>query len=65
MGCLVGILALLFHSIVERNIQVPANAFLFTFLLATAGAISIQGTKRTKEAGETRQPKWTRETEET
>ena len=65
MGCLVGILALLFHSIVERNIQVPANAFLFTFLLATVLTISIQGTKRTKEAGETRQPKWTRETEET
>ena len=34
MGGLVGILALLFHSLVERNIQVPANAFLFTFLLA-------------------------------
>jgi hypothetical protein len=30
----VGILALMFHSMVERNIQVPANAFLFTFLWA-------------------------------
>src|SRR4030042_1387884 len=34
IGGLVGILALLFHSLVERNIQVPANAFLFTFLWA-------------------------------
>ena len=34
IGGLVGILALMFHSMVERNIQVPANAFLFTFLWA-------------------------------
>jgi O-antigen ligase len=34
MGGLVGILALMFHSLVERNIQVPANAFLFTFIWA-------------------------------
>ena len=33
IGGLVGILALIFHSMVERNIQVPANAFLFTFIL--------------------------------
>jgi O-antigen ligase len=32
IGGLVGILALMFHSMVERNLQVPANAFLFTFL---------------------------------
>ena len=31
LGGLVGILALMFHSLVERNIQVPANAFLYTF----------------------------------
>lgn len=30
IGGLVGILALMFHSLVERNIQVPANAFLYT-----------------------------------
>jgi hypothetical protein len=30
IGGLIGILALMFHSIVERNIQVPANAFLYT-----------------------------------
>ncbi len=34
IGGLVGILALMLHSLVERNIQVPANAFLFTFLWA-------------------------------
>jgi O-antigen ligase len=34
IGGLVGILALMFHSLVERNIQVPANAFLFTFIWA-------------------------------
>ena len=32
IGALVGILALMFHSLVERNIQVPANSFLYTFL---------------------------------
>jgi O-antigen ligase len=31
---LAGILALMLHSIVERNIQVPANAFLYVFILA-------------------------------
>ena len=34
IGGLVGILALMFHSVVERNLQVPGNAFLFTFLWA-------------------------------
>lgn len=34
IGGMVGILALLLHSLVERNLQVPANAFLFTFLWA-------------------------------
>lgn len=32
IGGTVGILALILHSFVERNLQVPANAFLFTFL---------------------------------
>lgn len=32
IGGLIGILALMFHSLVERNIQIPANAFLYTFL---------------------------------
>ena len=34
IGSLVGILALMFHSMVERTLQVPANAFLYTFLWA-------------------------------
>ena len=34
LGGLVGILALMFHSLVERNIQIPANAFLYTVLWA-------------------------------
>ena len=42
IGGLVGILALIFHSMVERNIQVPANAFLFTFILALVLKISTK-----------------------
>jgi O-antigen ligase len=38
---LAGILALMLHSIVERNIQVPANAFLYTILWAIVLRISI------------------------
>ena len=41
IGGLVGILALMFHSIVERNIQVPSNAFLYTILWAIVLRISI------------------------
>jgi O-antigen ligase len=41
MGGMVGILALMFHSLVERNIQVPANAFLFTFLFAMVLRIGL------------------------
>lgn len=32
IGGMVGILALILHSFVERNLQVPANAFLFALL---------------------------------
>jgi hypothetical protein len=31
---MIGILALMFHSLVERNIQIPANGFLYTLLWA-------------------------------
>jgi O-antigen ligase len=41
---LISILALTFHSIVERNIQVPSNAFLFTFIWALVLTISARGT---------------------
>ena len=40
IGGLVGILALMVHSLVERNIQIPANAFLFTFIFALVLKIS-------------------------
>jgi O-antigen ligase len=36
LGSLVGIFALVFHSLVERNIQIPANAFLFSFIFSLA-----------------------------
>jgi len=41
IGSLVGVLALMFHSLVERNIQVPANAFLYTILWAILLRISF------------------------
>ena len=41
IGGLVGILALMFHSLVERNIQVPSNAFLYTILWAIVLRISL------------------------
>jgi O-antigen ligase len=41
IGGLVGILALMFHSLVEKNIQVPANAFLYTVLWALVLRTSI------------------------
>ena len=41
IGGLVGILALMFHSIVERNIQMPANAFLYVILWAIVLRISL------------------------
>jgi O-antigen ligase len=44
IGGLGGILGLLFHSIVERNIEVPANAFLFTFIWAIIHTISTKET---------------------
>ncbi len=50
IGAMVGILGLMFHSIVERNIQVPANAFLFTFLLAIILRIGSIGRKDKMES---------------
>lgn len=46
IGGLVGILALMFHSIAERNIQVPSNALLYTILWAIVLRISIGGVSR-------------------
>jgi len=55
MGGMVGILALMFHSLVERNIQVPANAFLYTFIWAAVLKISTKETRETKETKETKE----------
>jgi O-antigen ligase len=41
IGGLVGILALMLHSLVERNIQIPSNAFLYTILWAIVFNISL------------------------
>jgi O-antigen ligase len=46
IGGLIGILALMFHSLVERNMQVPANALLFTFLWALILKITHQSRRR-------------------
>jgi len=48
IGSLVGVLALIFHSLVERNIQVPANAFLFTFIWALILRISTKEIRKTR-----------------
>jgi O-antigen ligase len=45
IGGLVGILSLLIHSAVERNIQVPANAFLFLVILALVLKASTRKTE--------------------
>jgi O-antigen ligase len=49
IGGLVGIIALLIHSMVERNIQVPANAFLFLVILALVLKISAQKTESIRD----------------
>ncbi len=41
IGGLVGILALMFHSIMERNIQIPANAFLYAVMWAIVLTIAL------------------------
>jgi O-antigen ligase len=46
IGGLVGILALMFHSIVEKNIQMPSNAFLYTILWAIVLRISFRGANK-------------------
>jgi len=46
IGGLVGVLALMFHSIVERNIQVPANAFLYAVMWAMVLTIALEPSRR-------------------
>ena len=50
IGSLVGILALMFHSIVEKNIQVPSNAFLYTILWAIVLRISLGGVSKSNNS---------------
>jgi O-antigen ligase len=45
-GALTGILALMFYSLVEKNLQVPANALLYTFLWGLTITPSLQKRKR-------------------
>jgi O-antigen ligase len=54
IGGMVGILALMFHSMVERNLQVPANAFLFVFMWALVLRIGSFKQSEKVMAGETR-----------
>jgi O-antigen ligase len=46
MGGLVGILALMFHSLVEKNFLIPGNTFLFAVILA----LVLHVGSRTKES---------------
>ena len=41
LGGLVGILALMLHSIVQKNLQLPANAFLYTVMWAMVLLIAL------------------------
>jgi O-antigen ligase len=52
LGGLVGILALMFHSLVERNIQVPANAFLYTFIFAFVLRIAPVGKEKKRQTNQ-------------
>ena len=52
IGGLVGILALMFHSLVQKNLQLPANAFLYTVIWAMVLQIALDpGSKRTLTKG--------------
>jgi O-antigen ligase len=53
LGGLVGLLALMFHSLVERNIQVPANAFLYTFVFALILRIASVSKKKKNQTDQT------------
>ncbi len=52
IGGLVGILALMFHSIVQKNLQLPANAFLYTVIWAVVLRIALDsGSERIAREG--------------
>jgi O-antigen ligase len=48
-GALTGILALMFYSLVEKNLQVPVNALLYTFLWGLAITPSLQKHRRQRD----------------
>jgi O-antigen ligase len=48
-GALTGILALMFYSLVEKNLQVPSNAMLYTFLWGLAITPSLQKRRRQRD----------------
>jgi O-antigen ligase len=56
LGCMVGILALMFHSQVERNLQIPANAFLYTLLWGIVLRLSTRKVEK-ELTGKTHDPK--------
>lgn len=46
VACLLGILGILVHSLLDFNLQIPANAALFYVLCAIAAAAPLQESKR-------------------
>ena len=42
-GALMGVLSILFHSFVDFNLQIPANALYFTILLTIIAAVNFRG----------------------
>jgi hypothetical protein len=54
IGGLVGILALMFHSIVQKNLQLPANAFLYTVIWAMVLHIALDLRRKRIDGRETR-----------
>jgi len=50
IGALTGILALMFYSLVEKNLQVPANALLYTLLWGLTITPSVQKRRRQSDS---------------
>jgi putative inorganic carbon (HCO3(-)) transporter len=50
IGALTGILALMFYSLVEKNLQVPANALLYTLLWGLTITPSLQMRRRQNDS---------------
>jgi len=50
IGALTGILALMFYSLVEKNLQIPANALLYAFLWGLTITPSLQMRRRQRHS---------------